>query len=342
MDIFKNILFTIFCIFILVLFIWALYIPKQDITQTISQTLKEQTQKLDLLYKGVTFQEVSNGIKYWEMKARTSSVNNSTGIATLEETNGTFFSNGKPTLKFKAPNAIWKMAEKEIILIKPIGYDAKTEEKGFSIFDNSQEKALSYFELPSRYEGKGKGFFFKAENLSWSLKDQEIVCENGLWIKKGEISGLAETLKADVSLEKIKILGHPKVFISDTVPSQLDANEFDIDNPKNTLTAKDDVVLTTNQIIVKTKTAIYDQGDNTIKLMGNVSAKYKQFTATADFAAYNLKTQTIILSGNPGLQKGSSSLTGDSVIINTRTKNFSVIGKSKIIVPEKELTQESI
>ena len=302
----------------------------------ISETLKEQTHKLDLFYKGVTFQETSNGTKYWEIKARSSSVNNSTGVATLEETNGTFFSSGVPTLKFKAPSALWYINKKEIILTRPLGYDAKSEEKGVSFFKNINNSGPSYFELPTRYNGKGKGFCFKAENLTWNISSQKIVCENGLWIKKGEISGMAESLQADVSLEKIQIKGHPKVFISDTIPSQLEANEFEIDNPKNSLTAKNGVVLTANQIIVKTDTAVYNQENGMVDLAGNVNA------TISNSARYDVNKQLMFLAGNPKLTKGDSSLSGTEIIIDAKTRNFSVKGKSKIIIPEKELTRESL
>lgn len=341
MEFIKKLIFFSFSLFILILFVWALYIPKQDIKDTISQTLEEQKGRLDLFYKGVTFQETSNGVKYWEIKAKTSSVNNDLGIATLESTEGTFFSRGKPTLKFIAPKAVWQINKKEIFLYKPTGFDANADKKHIaSIYTN--HKAPSYFELPARYAGNGRGFFFKAENLSWSIKDKKIVCDNGIWLKKGEISGLAKILQADVGLEKVMISGDPKVYLTNDVIALLEAKKFEIDNPTNRLTAKDNVKLTANNIVVKTKIATYEQETNLVKLSGGVSALYKNYKSWSKIASYDIKKQLMTLSDKAVLKRGSSILSGNSVIINIKSKTFSVKGKSKIVVPEKELTREAI
>ncbi len=234
------------------------------------------------------------------------------------------------------------MTKKEIHLINPIGYDAKADEKKLSLIFPENRKGKSYFEFPSRYKGNGEGFFFTAQNLSWNLADQQVVCNDGIWLKKGAISGFSQKLQADVALEKVKISGHPKIQVSDTIPTVLEAVDFEVDNPKNILTARNDVVLTANQIKIETKTATYEQSRDLIKLGDRVSASYRQFKALSDFAVYNLKSQMISLTGKPKLLRGSSMLVGDEVSVNIKKKSFSVKGQSKITIPEKELTEESL
>ena len=124
MEIAKKILFAIFSFFILFLFIWALYLPKSDVNRTIADIFTGQKNKIDLIYKGVVFEEIDNGVKYWELKAASSSLDNRSKIVVFENTKGTFFKNSSPTLYFVSPNASWFIDSKKIILIKPLGFDS--------------------------------------------------------------------------------------------------------------------------------------------------------------------------------------------------------------------------
>ena len=124
-----------FLIFIVGIFSWALFSPKQDISEKIHKTMKAQEKIADLAFKDVTFEEVVDGKKYWQLKAQKALVNKSTNLATLKDSAGTFFKNGKPALLFSSPAALWDMKKKEILLDQPIGYDPSLKDKiEFSIF----------------------------------------------------------------------------------------------------------------------------------------------------------------------------------------------------------------
>lgn len=337
MESLKKILFLAFVLFVLILFVWALYAPKPDIQATLKETMKSQKNRLDLFYKGVTFQETQDSIKYWEIKAKTSSVNRSTNVASLEGTGGTFFQKGKPVLKFIAPSAIWQMDRQEIRLSKPVGYDAKAPRSAIEKFLSIKQKSPSYFELPADYNGAGKDFFFRAENLLWDMRDKELVCDNGLWIKKGNMSGMAKMLKGDVALEKVRLTGNPRIYITDTYLAVITAEIFEIDSRKDLLKALNGVTMSANEIRVTTRSATYEQDTKLLHLLGNVTATYKNFKASADYGVYNLKTQKIKLINHARLVRGKSVLTGNEATIDVKSRAFSIKGKSRIVVPHEEM-----
>lgn len=339
MELLKKIIFLSFILFILILFVWALYIPKHDVTETISTVIKEQKDRFDLYYKGITLQEISNGVKYWEIKAAQSLINKSTNIASLENTEGTFFKDKNPVLKFKAPKAIWKIHKKEIILYKPIGYDANAEKNNLLAFFS--KPTPNYFQFPS-YSSKTKGFFFQSEKLKWDLKTKAINCEDGLWIQKGQISGIAQNLKADVAMENVIISGNPRIYLSNENPTMLEASGFLIDNIHDTIHALKGVTITSSGSQIKALNAVYNDFKKNIQIKGNVIATYKDFIAKSDEANYNLTTRKIELVKKSTLLKGKSVLAGEKIIIDLQTKNVSVIGKSKVIIPDEELTIESL
>ncbi len=101
--------------FMVGIFYWAVFSPKDDVTAKISKTLKDQKQRADLFLKGVTFSETAEGLKYWEIKALTSKMNNDTGIADLIDVTGTFYRKDKPALNFVSPKVVWDMKNKTIL-----------------------------------------------------------------------------------------------------------------------------------------------------------------------------------------------------------------------------------
>ena len=338
MELLKKISFFIFVLFILLLFVWALYVPKKDVTDMIQSTLDEQKGKLDLFYKGVAFQETINGIKYWEIKAKTSSINKTTGIASLEETEGTFFRDKKPTLMFVAPYAVWKMNEREITLINPIGYDSKS--KNSSVIASLQNKNGNYFQFPSSNDKKDKGFIFKAQKLVWSIKNKAIVCDKGLWIKKGEISGHAQRLKGDTSMEKIEISGNPVINIVNSNISTIEADKFLMDRNKDLIIASGKGTFKIDEIKGSTGKAIYNQKEKNLYLIDNVIIKYKDFKATSNQAKYNIFDQKIVLVDNSKLTRELSEVTGDSIEIDIKSKKVAILGKSRAIIPDKGLDKK--
>lgn len=313
--------------------------PKQDISKKIEKTIKEQKDLADLSYKGVTFQEVLNGTKYWEINAKTSSINQSTGIASLEDTFGTFFKDGVPTLNFSAPRALWAMDKKQIDLINPVGYDARYDKATVLDLLSASKNRKSFFNFPKKYNSKG--FFFKAENLNWNVSNKELICNQGLIFQKGNIKGQARKLEGDVALEKVKVSGNPKFDFETRPRASITAKEFELNNKLNTITATNGVILTANEIQIETETSTYDINKSVIKLRGGVTATYKNMLANSLHADYDTKNQLITLTRGAKLINNGSVLTGDKILINIKSKTFSVIGQSKIIIPEEELSGES-
>ncbi len=126
MDRRKYILTAIFVIVLIGFFVWAL-LPKDNFSDKISETLKKDKQKADVVFKDATFSEVYDGVKYWELIAKTAVINQSLGMANLSVVDGLFFDKGHPTIKFLAPSAIWQINKNDILLNDPIGYDVKFE-----------------------------------------------------------------------------------------------------------------------------------------------------------------------------------------------------------------------
>ncbi len=335
MDFFKKAGFFIFVAFVLFIFVWALYVPKEEVSEIIQKTIAEQKDKSDLFYKKVIFKETHDGIKYWEIKAKTSSINKTKSIALLKDTEGLFFEKGKPSLKFIAPKAVWLMDKKEITLENPIGYDVKASDYFVKSLKEKIMSSKNFFNFSS---GARDTFFFKAENLEWNMKDQKLVCDKGIWIQKGNIDGTAKTLKGNVSLEKVEISGNPKILVKNGKEiSILKAPVFYIDSTKNTISAFGPVSLEANEILIKTQTATFEQDINLISLDGSIEALYKNFVAKSDHGNYDIKKQTVALFGSPLLSQGESFVSGKEITVDVKKRNFSIRGGTKILIPEKEI-----
>jgi len=338
MDLLKRITFIVFVLFILFLFVWAFFLPKKEATETVSEVLRTQKEKLDLFFQGVTFQENSNGVKYWELTAKTSSMNRDTGVADLKESRGTFFDNGKPALKFIAPRAIWDMNKQEIELFDPLGYDVKSQGNiNRFLRAYKQKNGPSVFQLPTLFKKRGEGYLFKAQNLTWKLSTKKILCKEGIWLTKGEVTGIARELSADVALEKVILSGSPKIFISNHGLATIEAERFEVDSLHDIITAKDGVILTTDDIQLKANEAKYLQKYHLLQLKGGIVIEYKKALATASLANYHMDRQLIELTENTRLTRGESVLQGEKVLISLTDKQFRVVGKTKTIIPEKEL-----
>jgi len=236
MDLLKKLFLAGLLLLIVFFFVWAAYAPKKDMDREAAKTLEEQKDRLDLYFKGVTFQETQGAVKYWEIKAASSSINKSTGVASIEQADGTFFRDGKPVLKFISPLVHWNMDRKEIALDDPIGYDLKAEPHINELL--KQAGSISTFILPARSDRNSEGFFFKAKQLSWKLKTEKLICVGGIYLKKGEMAGMADKLESDVGLEKVNIFGSPCVInlINASITS-LEASNFLVDSVNDIISA---------------------------------------------------------------------------------------------------------
>ncbi|OGC04606.1 hypothetical protein A3H38_02970 [candidate division WOR-1 bacterium RIFCSPLOWO2_02_FULL_46_20] len=302
-----KVILVIALIFVVGIFLWALFAPKETISNRIQQTLKEQEQRADLSFKDVTFEEVVAAVKYWQLKAKSAMVNKSSEVATLKEVNGTFFKNGKAVLAFISPIALWDMKTKEILLDNPLG--------------------------------QGSGYSFKADNLSWKLADQKLFCSGGIIINRGEAIGYADELKSDVGLETITLQGHPKITIAPKGFSTLtlEADVFEVISADNSIVAKGNPRITWREAKIHSGKIRYKQKNNVIELAGDVGIDYKDIQAWGNTALYKPEDGSIILAGKARAEQGENKLKGDEVIVSLKEQKISVRGRGKVIITEEDL-----
>ncbi|MBU0672208.1 MAG: LptA/OstA family protein [Candidatus Margulisbacteria bacterium] len=333
-----RIILIIAVAFLFGIFFWALFSPKQEISDRIYKTLKEQEKRADLAFKDVTFEEVVAGEKYWQLKANSATVNKSTEIATLKDAKGTFYKQGKAVLRFLSPAALWDMKEKEILLDNPIGYDVKLDNKISSLIKNLKKSPFSVFNLPKTYK-KSLGYWFQANNLSWKLSNQKLLCTGGIVLNKGEISGYAERLEGDVALERIMLQGAPKIIISPagSAPITLEAEEFEVISSQDIILARGNPKIFWEDAQISAKDLTYDQGKNVLQLKQAVKIDFQDIKAWGNTATYLTETGKIILEGRAKAYQGDNKLTGEKVSVSLKEKKISVLGKGKVVITEEEL-----
>ncbi|MBU1026546.1 MAG: hypothetical protein KKA31_02330 [Candidatus Margulisbacteria bacterium] len=334
---YKIILF-VFIAFILGIFAWAIFSPKDDVSTRIYETIKEQQKRADLTFKEVSFEEVVAGVKYWQLVAQSAMVNKSTQVATLNDSRGTFFKKGKAVLRFISPAALWDMKKKEIYLDKPIGYDAVLERKISSLLQSIKKSRYSILNLPRLYQ-KGAGYWFQAKNLSWKLSDQELVCTGGIMLNKGEVTGFAERFQGDVALERVVLEGNPKIVIDikDSFPITLEANAFEVISLENLIIAHDNPVIYWGKAKIICNNLKYQQAKETLILAGSVKIDYQDIKAEGDNAEYLTLEEKIILRGNAHAKQADNQLTGKEVIVSLKDQKISVSGKGRVVITEEEL-----
>lgn len=304
----SRLILFLFTAFIVGIFAWAIFAPKEEISVRIHKTLKEQEKVADLSFKDVTFEEVLAGTRYWQLKAQSAMVNKSTGVAALKDVKGIFYKNGKAVLHFLSPAALWDMKKKEIYLDKPLGYDSSLE-KNIAALREKSKTAASVFTLPRLYKG-GKGAWFEARNLSWKLDDKRMLCTGGIILNKGEATGYADKLQGDVGMEKVLLEGNPRIEIasSQSGPITVESDVLEIITPQDL-----------------------------IKFIRNVRINYKDSQVQSDNASYTTRTEKIQLEGNARAQQGENTLTGKQLTVGVKDGRISVTGKGKVVISEEKL-----
>jgi lipopolysaccharide export system protein LptA len=338
MKFWSRLILIVAVVFLAGIFYWAVFSPKQEISQRIYQTLKEQDKRADFAFKEVSFEEVLDGVKYWQLTARTAPVNKSTQIATLQEARGTFFRNGKPVLRFRSPAALWDMKNREILLDKPLGYDVKLDRKINSLIRSLETSPLSIFNLPKLYN-QGLGYWFQASNLSWKMADQKLICTGGIVLNKGEATGYATRLEGDVALEQVSLQGSPRLEIAPpkSAPITLEAAELSVISAQDRFVARGNPVITWREAKVTADNIDYVQQKNLLQLNRNVRINYQDIQAAGDSARYLTGTNTVVITGNAQANQGDNKLTGQEVNVSLGEKKISIAGQGKVVITEEEL-----
>ncbi|MBU0630939.1 MAG: hypothetical protein KKC80_08530 [Candidatus Margulisbacteria bacterium] len=329
----KRLLPILAIIFFIWIFYWALFVPKEDVSGRIYNSLKEQEKKADLIFKKVTVEEVVNGVKYWQLEADTGMLNKNAGLAALQNVEGTFFNKGKAVLKFSSPAALWEKDKKEIYLDNPVGYDIASEGKIDQLVSSIRAGKFSFFSFPKEYK-KGLGYWFKAKNLRWRLADQKLVCQGGIMLNKGDAAAYAETLSGDVEFKKMELSGSPRIIIgpAGSIPATLEAESFEITGSQDIFTAIGNPRIRWHDAYITAKNIQYYQQKKKLKLSTEVTISFRDIKAWGDKADYFTEDQQIVLSGNAKAEQGTNKLTSDQVMVSLKEQKISLVGKSKLVI----------
>ncbi len=316
MSLIKRLGILIFLGFLCGLFLWALYGPKNSLELTVSRTLEEQKNKADVFFSEVIFSESEGENKFWELKAQKASLNKSTGKAFLTEIEGLFFSQGKPTLKFIAPQAKWDMKKKDILLINPIGFDPRSKIK--------------------------KSYWFKCQELNWNTEQQKINGQKDIIFSQNNATIYAQNLMGDLDFKTVSLFDYPLAIIKlkSKGTISLEAKTFLMD--KNEIQAREEVKVAihdknTPKTKITAQTADYKINNNEILFKGQVQIFYPDAFASAHTAAYFPNTQKINLKGSAVASYGKNKLNGENIIILLKERKIKLQGRTKVNIRDKEL-----
>ena len=291
------------------MFIWALFFPKTAIEEKINKALQEQKKKTDLFLKRITLAEIVDGVKYWEIRALTSEINQDTGIAVLRGVSGTFFKGDLKTIGFDAPKVFWNMSKKEIKIESPTGYDRK--------------------------------FKFETDALSWSLATKKILTEGNVVFTGQKITIKAKGLEADLALQKMMLKGKPQVHIEHGRGRiKILCENIEIDSVNNNIMAEEDVLATQGEMEIKADKLGYNGDKNIVFGNGNIKFKYKDISAHADEMIYYLNDSCVLLKGSVVAKKQGSQIVGRQLKIDLNNNRMTIEGGTNIVIDEDEITKE--
>lgn len=309
MKMLKPALLAVAAILIFWIFYWAMFIPKETVTDKISQKLEEQKQRSDFQMKGVVFSEISNGIKYWEIKAITSQINRTTGVASLNDIKGYFYNRGKKSVDFIAPRVFWDMANKRIKIEAPVGYD--------------------------------RNYKFETAELNWALDTKTLSTETEIRLESGKLSITARGMNADAGLEKMVLRGGPKAVVRQSQGDlKIEAEEFELNGSSGSFSANGDASVSSAGMTMSCRKIVYDKDRNILRAYGNVTMVFKDISAVAGIAEYFVGSGTVIMSGSARAARGGSELQGEKLKIDLKNNKMSLEGRSRVVVDEEEPSVE--
>lgn len=307
----KNLPVVIVLLIVISMFAWALFAPKENISKKISKKINEQKQKADLFMKGVTFSEITGGVKYWEIKSISSEINKNKDTAYLSETVGAFFKKGIPTFHIISPKILWNMKSKEIFIDSALGFS--------------------------------KSFKFETKKLYWSLASKKLKTDEDVIIERGDSTIYAKGFTADIALENIELAGRPRAEIKTGRKDGLlniEADRFEIDGKNGIIKAiglaranRGELNLNCGQLQYREKVKIITADEN-------VKITFNDILAGSDSASYNINNDKIILSGHAAAKRGENELTGDKLIINLKDNKIGVVGRTKAVIQDEVITKE--
>ncbi len=339
MDKLKLLITALIALVMIGFFVWAL-LPEDDFSDKINEKLNKDKQKADVMFKDATLAEVYDGIKYWELVARTAVINKSVGKADLSVVDGLFFDKGRPTIKFLAPSAVWRIKKNEIYLSNPIGYDIKYEKiiKAELAKVKDITRLHSVFHLPERIGVKYEGYWFSAKNLNWSLSTKKLFCSGAITLTKGDMVINSEKLEADVGLKKVILTGHPSGEIfADSKKIIINADSFFVDSYKDIIIADKNVRIKRNGARIAASKAAYDQQKAVVRLYGDVFLTDGQITAFSKNASYDTQNNRITLTEKAKAKRDGNEVYGDSILVLLGQNKIIIKGRTKAKIKETEI-----
>ncbi len=303
---FKKVFAFLVFVFILWIFYWALFVPKESLTGRISRELERQSSKLDLFMKGVVFSEIVEGKKYWEIKALTSQINKDTGKALLNDIQGVFFSDGKPYIRFTAPSVIWEMKQQQITIDSPQGTD--------------------------------NNYKFSVPDLTWSLSRGSFWTDGPVIFKSkyGLIKGRG--LVGSPGRSGMTIKGDPTaVFSKGGKTLSLQAQSFALDGTRGNIIASGDCSVSMDALSMTAREMEYFRAKAEILARGKVKMFYRDIKASADEAFFGLAGNTVILSGNASASRQGSRMTAGRLKIDMKNNRIVMEERTEVFVEEEDL-----
>lgn len=300
---------TVLALILLGAFVWAVFVPKTTVTEEVKKKISEQKNKSDLFMKGVTFSEVVNGIKYWEIRAITSKVNKDTQEALLNEVKGAFFSNGKQEVNFIAPRVSWDMRSKKIKMNDPVGYD--------------------------------NNFRFKTSDLNWSLDSNKIFTDSKILFESDDLRMNAKGFSADTAFENMTLMGAPFAEVKrNREVISINAAAFEVKGKTGVITAKGNATAKKGDLLITCDELSFNKNSNRIYFKGSVKMSLRDINASSDMAEYDVRTGLVSLSGQALAKRGDSTVSGRKLKIDTKNYKITVEGQTKIILQEEVMTKE--
>ena len=339
MDRIKSLIYVLIFFVVLGFFVWAI-LPKDNFSDKISEKLKNEKYKADITFKDATLAEVYDGVKYWELLAKTSTINKSLGITDLKDVDGLFFDKGRPTIKFLAPTAQWFMSKNEIILNSPIGYDIKSEKIIKQELEKVKDisKLYSVFHLPLKQGQKYEGYWFEAKKLYWKLSTKKLRCTGAISLTKGDIIINSEKLEADVGMEKVSLTGHPSAeMLSNGEIIITTADRFLVDSFSDIIIAENNVTITRSGSKITTSKSVYNQKENIIELSGDVYLTDNKITAFAKTASYDVNMGKVVLKEKAKAKRDGNELFGEKITVFLGQNRIIIEGRTKAKIMEMEV-----
>lgn len=303
---FKKVFASLILVLVLWLFYWAIFVPKESLTGRISRELERQSSKLDLFMKGVVFSEIIEGKKYWEIKALTSQINKDTGKALLNDIQGVFFSDGKPSVRFTAPSVIWDMKERQIRIESPKGFDGS--------------------------------YNFSVPDLSWSLSRDSFWTDGPVVFQSAQGTIKGRGLSGSPGKAGMTIKGDPVASFSwRGKVMRLQAKSFGLDGTRGNISASGGCTASMDALSVTAEEMEYFRAKMEVSARGKVKLSYRDIKASADNALFRLGGNTVTLSGNAAASRQGSRMSAGRLKIDMKNNRIIMEERTEVFVEEEDL-----